>query len=127
MYFASHLLCFPFASSNPFASHLLTHLLHLPPFESSQLPSSSHLGFFSKPISFQKIPTKTQPLFASSSSSMSLQPIDELLPKLQEIIKLFQSVQEPKAKYEQLLFYGKNLNPLEKRGAEMLRRGFDLE
>ncbi|KAJ6743794.1 hypothetical protein OIU85_017697 [Salix viminalis] len=29
---------------------------------------------------------------------MSLQPIDELLPKLQEIIKLFQSVQEPKAK-----------------------------
>ncbi|KAJ6752528.1 hypothetical protein OIU85_002900 [Salix viminalis] len=43
---------------------------------------------------------------------VSLQPIDELPPKLQEIIKLFQSVQEPKAKYEQLLFYGKNLKPL---------------
>ncbi|TXG68110.1 hypothetical protein EZV62_009385 [Acer yangbiense] len=27
--------------------------------------------------------------------------------------KLFQSVQEPKAKYQQLLFYGKNLKPLE--------------
>ncbi|KAJ6417564.1 hypothetical protein OIU84_003316 [Salix udensis] len=44
---------------------------------------------------------------------MSLQPIEELPPKLQEIIKLFQSVQEPKAKYEQLLFYGKNLKPLD--------------
>lgn len=28
-------------------------------------------------------------------------------------MKLFQAVQEPKAKYEQLLFYGKNLNPLD--------------
>uniref|UniRef100_A0A803PGP6 Fe-S metabolism associated domain-containing protein n=1 Tax=Cannabis sativa TaxID=3483 RepID=A0A803PGP6_CANSA len=37
---------------------------------------------------------------------MSLQPIEELPPKLQEIVRLFQSVQEPKAKYEQLLFYG---------------------
>ncbi|CAK7345919.1 unnamed protein product [Dovyalis caffra] len=44
---------------------------------------------------------------------MSLQPIEELPPKLQEIVKLFQSVQEPKAKYEQLLFYGKNLKPLD--------------
>jgi sulfur transfer protein SufE/stress-induced morphogen len=41
-----------------------------------------------------------------------LQPIEELPPKLQEIVNLFQSVQEPKAKYEQLLFYGKNLKPL---------------
>ncbi|CAK7335917.1 unnamed protein product [Dovyalis caffra] len=45
---------------------------------------------------------------------MSLQPIEELPPKLQEIIKLFQSVQEPKAKYEQLRFYGKNLKPLDR-------------
>ena len=50
---------------------------------------------------------------------MSLQPIDELPPKLQETIQLFQFfqffqlVQEPKAKYEQLLFYGKNLKPLD--------------
>lgn len=28
-------------------------------------------------------------------------------------MKLFQSVQEPKAKYEQLLFYGRNLKPLD--------------
>ncbi|CAA3010755.1 Hypothetical predicted protein [Olea europaea subsp. europaea] len=41
------------------------------------------------------------------------QPIEELPPKLQEIIKLFQAVQESKAKYEQLLFYGRNLKPLE--------------
>ncbi|KAJ6297682.1 hypothetical protein OIU76_018902 [Salix suchowensis] len=75
-------------------------------------PTNLSFFIFSKPISFQKIPTKTLPLLASSSSPVSLQPIDELPPKLQEIIKLFQSVQEPKAKYEQLLFYGKNLKPL---------------
>ena len=39
--------------------------------------------------------------------------MEELPPKLQEIIKLFQSVEEPKAKYEQLMFYGKNLKPLD--------------
>lgn len=43
---------------------------------------------------------------------MPLQAVEELPPRLQEIVKLFQSVQEPKAKYEQLLFYGKNLKPL---------------
>jgi sulfur transfer protein SufE/stress-induced morphogen len=81
---------------------------------SSLKPTNLSFFIFSKPVSFQKIPTKTQPLLASSSSSsMSLQPIEELPPKLQEMIKLFQSVQEPKAKYEQLLFYGKNLKPLD--------------
>lgn len=44
---------------------------------------------------------------------MSLQPIEELPPKLRDIVKLFRSVQEPKAKYEQLLFYGKNLKTLD--------------
>lgn len=44
---------------------------------------------------------------------MDLQPVEELPPRLRELIKLFQSVQEPKAKYEQLLFYGKNLKPLD--------------
>lgn len=39
--------------------------------------------------------------------------MEELPPKLQEIVKLFQSVEEPKAKYEQLMFYGKNLKPLD--------------
>ncbi|OMO92679.1 BolA protein [Corchorus olitorius] len=65
-------------------------------------------------ISFQKISTKSpSPLRSSSSSSTQLQPMEELPPKLQEIIKLFQSVEEPKAKYEQLMFYGKNLKPLD--------------
>lgn len=36
----------------------------------------------------------------------------ELPPKLQEIVRLFQGVKEPRAKYEQLLWYGKNLSPL---------------
>ncbi|KAL0000453.1 hypothetical protein SO802_014234 [Lithocarpus litseifolius] len=48
----------------------------------------------------------------STSSSVPLQPIEELPPKLQEIVKPFQSVQEPNAKYEQLLYYDKNLKPL---------------
>ncbi|XAR56827.1 hypothetical protein NMG60_11037446 [Bertholletia excelsa] len=63
-------------------------------------------------ISIERLPSK--PLASSSSStSVSLQPIEELPPKLQEIVKLFQAVPGPKAKYEQLLFYGKNLTPLD--------------
>ncbi|PNY03280.1 sufE-like protein chloroplastic-like [Trifolium pratense] len=75
--------------------------------------------FSFRPITFQRLPANPPPPPSSSSSSSSsppstsLQPIEELPPKLQEIINLFQSVQEPKAKYEQLLFYGKNLKPLE--------------
>ncbi|KAK1581172.1 hypothetical protein Q3G72_003797 [Acer saccharum] len=69
-------------------------------------------SFFYKPITFpRKLLSKT--LVSVSSTSTSLQPVEELPPKLQEIVKLFQSVQEPKAKYQQLLFYGKNLKPLE--------------
>ena len=36
----------------------------------------------------------------------------ELPSKLEEIVRLFQGVKEPRAKYEQLLWYGKNLSPL---------------
>ncbi|XP_059444274.1 sufE-like protein 1, chloroplastic/mitochondrial [Corylus avellana] len=79
-------------------------------------PKPHSLSFF-KTISFQKLPTtpsspSLSAAAASASSSLPLQPIEELPPKLQEIVNLFQSVQEPKAKYEQLLFYGKNLKPL---------------
>ncbi|KAK2639977.1 hypothetical protein Ddye_027772 [Dipteronia dyeriana] len=69
-------------------------------------------SFFYRPITFPRnLLSKT--LVSVSSTSTSLQPIEELPPKLQEIVKLFLSVQEPKAKYQQLLFYGKNLKPLE--------------
>ncbi|CAK8570503.1 unnamed protein product [Lathyrus sativus] len=76
-------------------------------------PTNTLFSF--KPITFQRFPTKPSPPSSSSSPppSTSLQPIEELPPKLQEIVNLFQSVQEPKAKYEQLLFYGKTLKPLE--------------
>ncbi|GAB2279795.1 SufE-like protein 1, chloroplastic/mitochondrial [Dionaea muscipula] len=50
-----------------------------------------------------------------SSSPTIYSPSEDFPPKLQEIINLFQSVQEPKAKYEQLLFYGRNLSPLDRR------------
>ncbi|KAL8505390.1 hypothetical protein ACS0TY_016574 [Phlomoides rotata] len=99
-----------------------TKITHSPPFHHSitpflkptKSPSLSHKLFF-KNITIQRISTK-ETVFStppSSSPAVSLQPIEELPPKLQEIIKLFQAVQEPKAKYEQLLFYGRNLNPLE--------------
>ncbi|KAM0063701.1 putative BolA protein [Helianthus debilis subsp. tardiflorus] len=72
-----------------------------------------------KPITIQSIPTRSFPINSTSQSSSNpnnnntLQPIEELPQKLQEIINLFQSVQDPRAKYEQLLFYGKNLKPLQ--------------
>ncbi|ONH99445.1 hypothetical protein PRUPE_6G029600 [Prunus persica] len=90
-------------------------------------PKHPNLSFFKRPITFERIPTISSSKLpsasasasaaasaaSSASSSMSLQSIEELPPKLQEIVKLFQSVQESKAKYEQLLFYGKNLKPLD--------------
>ncbi|KAI3675742.1 hypothetical protein L1987_85335 [Smallanthus sonchifolius] len=64
-----------------------------------------------KPITIQSIPTRSFPI--NSTSQSSLQPIEQLPKNLQQIITLFQSVQDPRAKYQQLLFYGKNLKPLE--------------
>ncbi|PPD83237.1 hypothetical protein GOBAR_DD19827 [Gossypium barbadense] len=94
-------------SKYPIAVHLSKPLLL--PSKPSKFPFSSN-----RFISFQNIPTKSPPpLLSSSSTSTPLQPMEELPPKLQDIIKLFQSVEEPKAKYEQLMFYGKNLKPLD--------------
>ncbi|KAL8462120.1 hypothetical protein ACS0TY_033271 [Phlomoides rotata] len=95
---------------------ILFHHSRAPFLKSLKIPSFSSLPskiFFFKPITIQRISTKNPSLAASSPPSSSLQPVEELPPKLQEITKLFQGVQEPKAKYEQLLFYGKNLIPLE--------------
>ncbi|KAG5570411.1 hypothetical protein H5410_060177 [Solanum commersonii] len=100
-------------------------LLHHP---NSPYPKSSKSSFlystppkltFFRSITIERISTKSVSATpaaagaASESSSSSLQPIEELPPKLQEIVKLFQAVEQPKAKYEQLLFYGKNLKPLD--------------
>ncbi|GAB2250135.1 hypothetical protein Droror1_Dr00013494 [Drosera rotundifolia] len=62
------------------------------------------------PISFQRLTTK--PLKSMSSPST---PSSQFPPNLQEIIDLFQSVQEPKAKYQQLLFYAQKLPPFDKK------------
>ncbi|XP_057983198.1 sufE-like protein 1, chloroplastic/mitochondrial [Malania oleifera] len=79
-------------------------------------PIPPKLSLF-RSVSIQRLPTKrpssSSSSLSSSSSYVSLQPIEELPPKLQDIVKLFQAVQEPKAKYEQLLFYGKTLAPLD--------------
>ncbi|TKY64004.1 SufE protein 1 [Spatholobus suberectus] len=78
------------------------------------LPTPTSPLFPFKPITFQRLPP-TPSSSSSPSPSTSLQPVEDLPPKLQEIVHLFQSVPEPKAKYEQLLFYGKNLIPLDSR------------
>ncbi|KAK4575593.1 hypothetical protein RGQ29_026522 [Quercus rubra] len=107
------------SSSISSSLRLFTTKLPKPPLcPKTLIPSKPHNLSFFKPISFQRLPTtpSSSPSpspSVSASSSVPLQPIEELPPKLQEIVKLFQSVQEPKAKYEQLLFYGKNLKPLE--------------
>ncbi|XP_038897655.1 sufE-like protein 1, chloroplastic/mitochondrial [Benincasa hispida] len=87
----------------------------------SQIPKTlisfnSHNFPFFRSISFQRLPSKSPSslsVSASAASSKPLQPIEQLPPKLQEIVKLFQSVQDSRAKYEQLMFYGKNLKPLD--------------
>ncbi|KAK4285912.1 hypothetical protein QN277_002540 [Acacia crassicarpa] len=101
-------------SSSSFRLFTSSRIPHSRLYQNLFLQSSSYKLAFFKPITFERIPTKlsaTPPSAASTSSS--LQPIEELPPKLQEIVKLFQSTQESKAKYEQLLFYGKNLKPLD--------------
>ncbi|KAL1563023.1 sufE-like protein 1, chloroplastic/mitochondrial [Salvia divinorum] len=72
-----------------------------PFFNPSKTPTSPYSFFFSKNITFQRISTKQPALPSPPPASFS---VEELPPKLQEIVKLFQGVQEPKAKYEQLLF-----------------------
>ncbi|MED6139793.1 SufE-like protein 1, chloroplastic/mitochondrial [Stylosanthes scabra] len=89
-----------------------TPFLKTPSFIQIPRKNNDHTFFSFRPITFQKLPTSTTPS-PSTTEENPLQPIEELPPKLQEIVKLFQSVEEPKAKYEQLLFYGKNLKPLE--------------
>ncbi|XP_004139770.1 sufE-like protein 1, chloroplastic/mitochondrial [Cucumis sativus] len=79
------------------------------------IPFNSHNFPFLRSISFQRLPSKSPSslsVSASAASSKPLQPIEQLPPKLQDIVKLFQSVQDSRAKYEQLMFYGKNLKPL---------------
>ncbi|KAL1202966.1 SufE-like protein 1, chloroplastic/mitochondrial [Cardamine amara subsp. amara] len=107
---ASSLRLIPFKRTLFSSIHYPAKTLILRPIKPSEIPS-----FRRTIITFQKISTGLVPPSSSSSpsSSVDLQPIEELPPKLQEIVKLFQSVQEPKAKYEQLLFYGKNLKPLD--------------
>ncbi|KAL6203655.1 hypothetical protein ACLB2K_027355 [Fragaria x ananassa] len=73
-------------------------------------PKHPNFSSFRRPITFQRIPTISS---SSQPPSTPLQPIEDLPPKLLEIVKLFQSVPLPRARYEELLFYGKNLVPLE--------------
>ncbi|KAK1430903.1 hypothetical protein QVD17_14007 [Tagetes erecta] len=65
------------------------------------------------PILRPKLHLKSFTVHSSKPSSPNPTLQHHPLPQnLQQIINLFQSVQHPKAKYEQLLFYAKNLKPL---------------
>lgn len=84
-------------------------------FFSKPIANPSNLSF-SSPISFQRIKTKAQiqpqdQISLSNASSPSLN--STLPPKLVEIISLFQSVPDPKTRYQQLLHYGTRLPPLD--------------
>ncbi|KAL6574543.1 hypothetical protein OROMI_011828 [Orobanche minor] len=75
---------------------------------SSKIPSllrkPTSIGFLrAKHLTFQRIPTK-QPLYSSSAFSCH-QSIEELPPKLREIVRLFQAVQDGCTKQKELLFY----------------------
>ncbi|KAI4389711.1 hypothetical protein MLD38_001910 [Melastoma candidum] len=63
---------------------------------------------FPRPITFQSIPTKS--LQSSPPTSAT---IESLPSNLQQIVTLFQSSPDPKSKYQQLLFYGQKLSPLD--------------
>ncbi|XP_024959433.1 sufE-like protein 1, chloroplastic/mitochondrial [Cynara cardunculus var. scolymus] len=67
----------------------------------------------SKSFTVQSTPIRPSPTDPSLPTSSDPQTFEQLPRKFQEIVKLFQSVQDPKAKYEQLLFYGKNLKSLD--------------
>ncbi|GAA0159917.1 hypothetical protein LIER_43500 [Lithospermum erythrorhizon] len=82
------------------------------PLKIQSLSSKSSICLIYRSITTERLSVK--PIYSSPKSTVSLQPIEELPPKLQEIVKLFQEVEQPKAKYEQLLFYGKNLTLLDK-------------
>ncbi|GAA0151891.1 hypothetical protein LIER_10512 [Lithospermum erythrorhizon] len=81
------------------------------PLKIQSLPSKSSNFIVYRSINIERLSLK--PIYSTSTSTGPLQPIEELPPKLQEIVELFQEVEQPKAKYEQLLFYGRNLRPLD--------------
>ncbi|KAI5063360.1 hypothetical protein GOP47_0021907 [Adiantum capillus-veneris] len=55
-----------------------------------------------------------RPFHVTVAASATTQAVEDLPSKLADIVKLFQLVPEPRAKYEQLLHYGKKLKPVPK-------------
>lgn len=82
-------------------------------FNSKTSSATSGKFIFVKRVTFQSIPTKPISAIPTGPSSPSNPGDDDLPQKLKEIVKLFQAVEQPKAKYEQLMFYGRNLKPMD--------------
>ncbi|CAN6479675.1 unnamed protein product [Victoria cruziana] len=88
-------------------------------------PRITHKLHLRKPIRFAARFISITPYYSPSSSSKTKSPetispftpvcvqsMEQLPPKLQNIIRLFDTVRDPRAKYEQLLYYGKQLSPM---------------
>uniref|UniRef100_A0A0C9QLU8 TSA: Wollemia nobilis Ref_Wollemi_Transcript_26037_1535 transcribed RNA sequence n=1 Tax=Wollemia nobilis TaxID=56998 RepID=A0A0C9QLU8_9CONI len=74
-------------------------------------PNLNKFYNFKKPI-FRKLSISAIPY--GDPNITCLQGVEELPPKLLNIVKLFETVAEPRSKYEQLLHYGKKMSPLPK-------------
>ncbi|XP_010942542.1 sufE-like protein 1, chloroplastic/mitochondrial [Elaeis guineensis] len=98
----------------------LPQILPKTPVSKSPFLPSEPLLLFSSSISFQRLPKSplSEPVRAQQQQQQQREADVDLSifpSKLQEIIALFQSVSEPKAKYQQLLHYGAQLPPLDLR------------
>ncbi|CAM6035049.1 unnamed protein product [Sphagnum compactum] len=77
--------------------------------------SSSSLRFRGLGLQAMVAESRSVQQGSSSGSSSTSVMMTELLPKkLQEIVKMFEAVPDPRSKYEQLLHYAKQLKPLGK-------------
>jgi len=99
----------------------ISHVVAVLPTVTMSVHSLSRIGSFGRGAIFYSLPLR-KPIFRKLSVPavspahriVCLQAVEELPPKLQNIVKLFGAVSEPRSKYEQLLHYGKNMNPLAK-------------
>lgn len=99
----------------------ISHIVAVLPTAPMSVHCVNRLGSFGRRAIFYSLPLR-KPLFRKLSVPavspvhrvLCLQAVEELPPKLQNIVKLFGAVSEPRSKYEQLLHYGKNMNPLAK-------------
>jgi sulfur transfer protein SufE/stress-induced morphogen len=107
-----------FSSSAPFFLGAFADSIMLLRMVRVRISSSSSSSLRFRGLGLQAIVAESRSVQQGSingSSSTSVMEMTELLPKkLQEIVKMFEAVPDPRSKYEQLLHYAKQLKPLGK-------------